>query len=74
MAPNPATTDVQITVSDKTPVRSYAIYDISGRMVRNMNDINTNALTIRRQGLENGMYIIRMQFDGGMLSKKVIFE
>lgn len=74
MAPNPATTDVQITVSDKTPVRSYAIYDISGRMVRNMNDINTSALTIRRQGLENGMYIIRMQFDGGMLSKKVIFE
>jgi hypothetical protein len=74
MAPNPATQQLQITVSDETPVRSYAIFDISGRMVRNVADINSTEFLVKRESLQNGMYIIRMQFDGGLLSKKVIFE
>ncbi len=74
LSPNPATTDINISVSDETPVRSLAVYDISGRMVRNYNNINASIVTLKRETLQNGMYLVRMQFDGGTLTKKVMFE
>jgi hypothetical protein len=74
MAPNPATNQLQISVSDETPVRSLGVYDISGRLVKSVADINASYYMLRRENLQDGMYIIRMQFDSGVLSKKVIFE
>lgn len=74
MSPNPATTDISITVSDETPIKSYAVFDISGRMVRNYNNVNSSAVTLKRESLQNGLYLVKMQFDGGTLTKKVVFE
>ncbi len=74
MSPNPATSDISITVSDETPIRSYSVFDISGRAVRNYSNVNTSTVTLKRESLQNGLYLVRMQFDGGTLTKKVIFE
>ncbi|MBP6238242.1 MAG: T9SS type A sorting domain-containing protein [Saprospiraceae bacterium] len=74
MAPNPATTEISITVSDETPIKSYAVFDISGRMVRNYNNVNSSVVTLKRETLQNGLYLVKMQFDGGTLTKKVVFE
>jgi formylmethanofuran dehydrogenase subunit E-like metal-binding protein len=74
MAPNPATSDVTISVSDATPVRSWTVFDISGRMVRSNAQANTTSFVLRRDNLQNGMYLVKMQFDKGTLTKKLIFE
>jgi len=74
MAPNPATTDVTISVSEATPVRSWSVFDISGRMVRSNAQANTTSFVLRRDNLHNGMYLVKMQFDKGTLTKKLIFE
>jgi len=74
MSPNPATTDLFITVSDETPIKSYTVFNISGRMVRNYSNVNASAVTLKRESLQNGLYLVKMQFDGGTLTKKVIFE
>ncbi|MBK8053900.1 MAG: T9SS type A sorting domain-containing protein [Saprospiraceae bacterium] len=74
LAPNPATSEINITVADNKPVKSYAIYDISGRMLRNMNDVNSSFVAVRRENLQDGMYLIQLRFEEGVLTKKVIFE
>lgn len=74
LAPNPATSEINITVADDKPVKSYAIFDISGRVIRNMNDVNSSFVSIRRENLQDGMYLIQLRFDEGVLTKKVIFE
>jgi hypothetical protein len=74
MSPNPATSDIIITVSDETPVRSYSVFDINGRMLRNQSSINSSYVQLKREALQNGIYLVRMQFDGGVLTKKIIFE
>ena len=74
LAPNPATSEINITVSEEKPVKSYAIYDISGRMLRNMNDVNSSFISVRRENLQDGMYLIQLRFEEGVLTKKVIFE
>lgn len=73
LSPNPASHAVNISVSEDTPIRSLAIYDMSGRMVRN-NEVNATSYTIKRDNLQDGMYIVRMQFEKGILNKKVIFN
>ncbi len=74
LAPNPAISEINITVADNKPVKSYAIYDISGRMLRNMNDVNSSFVSVRRENLQDGMYLIQLRFEEGVLTKKVIFE
>ncbi|MBP6446431.1 MAG: T9SS type A sorting domain-containing protein [Saprospiraceae bacterium] len=74
LAPNPATSEINITVAENKPVKSYAIYDISGRMLRNMNDVNSSFVSVRRENLQDGMYLIQLRFEEGVLTKKVIFE
>ena len=74
LAPNPATSEINISVAENKPVKSYAIYDISGRMLRNMNDVNSSFVSVRRENLQDGMYLIQLRFEEGVLTKKVIFE
>lgn len=74
IAPNPASNELQISVSEETPLMSYTLYDISGRMLRNVNNVASSLVTLKRESLLNGMYIVRMQFEKGTLSKKIIFE
>ncbi|MFZ1751899.1 MAG: T9SS type A sorting domain-containing protein [Saprospiraceae bacterium] len=74
LAPNPASTEFYINVSDETPVKSYAIFDLSGKMLRNVSNLNNTDLVIQRESLTTGIYFVRMQFDKGTLTKKVVFD
>ncbi|KXK36674.1 MAG: T9SS type A sorting domain-containing protein [Saprospiraceae bacterium] len=74
IAPNPASQYINITVSDKTPLKALFVFDISGRELKSVADINASHYVLRKENLQNGMYIIRMQFEKGVLSKKVVFE
>lgn len=74
MSPNPATAEINISVANDKPIRSYSVYDISGKMLRNYNDVNANYLTLRRENLQNGLYLVQLRFDEGVLTKRVIFE
>ncbi|MBK9736692.1 MAG: T9SS type A sorting domain-containing protein [Saprospiraceae bacterium] len=74
MVPNPATVDMNITVSDETPIRSITLFDISGRAIRTANNVNASFYNLRRESLQNGLYLIKLNFDKGTLTKKIIFE
>jgi len=74
MSPNPASVDVNISVSDETPIKAVTLFDITGRVVRTFNNVNTSAYTLRRESIQDGMYFVKLDFDKGTLTKKVIFE
>ncbi len=74
MSPNPASYQVNLTVSEKTPIKSVALHDISGRMLMNVADVNASHYTLNRDQIQNGIYIIRLQFDKGVISKKIVFD
>ena len=74
MVPNPATVDMNITVSDETPIRSITLFDISGRAIRTTNNVNASFYNLRRESLQDGLYLIKLNFDKGTLTKKIIFE
>lgn len=74
MSPNPASHQLNLSVAQDSPIKSIALHDISGRVVMNVNELNTTEYTLNRGNIQNGIYIIRLQFEKGVVSKKVVFD
>ncbi len=74
LSPNPATDVLNLSVAQDAPIKAIALHDISGRMLMNINDINSTHYTLKRNQIQNGIYIIRLQFEKGVISKKVVFD
>ena len=65
--PNPATTVINI---DNAEGAQISVYDLSGRMVSNVNSASANQ-TIDASNLAKGMYIVRIVNDNNVITKKV---
>lgn len=74
MSPNPASDQLNLSVSEDTPIKSIALHDISGRMLIHVPELNASHYTLHRNQIQNGIYIIRLQFEKGVISKKVVFD
>jgi len=71
--PNPFTNTT--TIQSDQPISSYRIYSISGRLVREQENLSGNTITIDRGNLPSGMYFIEVLSREGVLSReKVIVQ
>jgi len=72
--PNPAATAFMVRCNNAgNPVVSVALYDLTGRLVREVAATN-NEVVIERNELANGLYVARIIFAEGAVSQKVKFE
>lgn len=71
--PNPASDYITINTRD-TAIKSIQVYDIQGRLVKNVEDIsNTTEQTINLQGLKNSMYLVKINTENGAsFTKRII--
>lgn len=74
VAPNPAQTNVVFESEVYNPIQSIELFDISGRQVHAIRNINTNQYSLDRNGLPAGMYVAKVKFEGGILTKKLVFN
>lgn len=74
VAPNPAQNYLTFESEIYNPMRSIEIYDMSGRLVRQVAKVDNHQFNMMRGTLPSGMYIAKVQFEGGILSKKIVFE
>ncbi len=73
VAPNPAQNYVTFESDATNPMQAIEIYDMSGRMVKQAK-VDTHQFNMMRGSLPTGMYIAKVKFEGGILSKKIVFE
>ena len=76
MFPNPATTDLHISISDFKSGNNYqlSIYNIQGQEVYNSN-VQASTYTIPVSGLASGMYILSLKNENSVVySKKFVKE
>lgn len=73
--PNPATTMVTL-YSGLTPGTNYSvrITDLTGRLVRQEADQKTTTMQLDRNDLPAGVYLLHMDYAGGTVTSKVIFQ
>jgi hypothetical protein len=65
---------LSITVATDTTINSYEIFDISGKVVKAMKSSTSNISEINVSELAVGNYILKLQSDKGIASKKFIKE
>lgn len=72
--PNPSSTEINFSVNGSNTIKSVELYDVTGRMVKQIVGLNTQKYTIQREGLSTGLYITKIQLNKGSVSKKIILE
>lgn len=72
--PNPSSTEINFSVQGSNTIKSVELYDVTGRMVKQVVGLNTQKYTIQRAGLATGLYISKIQLNKGSISKKIILE
>lgn len=75
IGPNPVKGSVIITSDDQKTVFSHmSIYDLSGKIVADMNLNNVPAAEIDLHEVNNGTYFLQMETNYGLVVKKIIKE
>ena len=70
--PNPFTDYTTIKLSDAIQTQKIELIDIHGRIVRSIDNVNSNSVTIQRENLSSGNYFIRIQSDDTYVKKVII--
>ena len=74
ITPNPAGEWVQLASHPDYPMLALQLFDISGRLIRSYNQLDSNRYKIQRNGLPTGTYIARIRFVAGFASQKIIYR
>ena len=74
VAPNPAQKFITFDSDLTNPIQTIELFDVSGRSVKQVRNINNHFYQLDRGSLPNGLYIAKVKFEGGILSKKIILE
>jgi Secretion system C-terminal sorting domain len=74
ISPNPALDIVTFASELTSPIKSIELYDLSGRMMLQKTGVNSSLYQLDRGSLPDGMYIAKVKFEAGILSKKIVFN
>ena len=74
LAPNPAQTDVLLSTDSDLPMRTVSVFDARGRLVRFRDGLSARQLTIVRGTLPAGLYHVRVRFDEGLVTHRLVLQ
>jgi hypothetical protein len=74
--PNPMTSDARVVFSTPLSASAYMeLIDIKGRTLRKMQCGGMREVLLQREGLADGLYVVRVQEAGiALATKRVVFE
>ncbi len=72
--PVPATGSLNISNAGSATIRNLRLIDQSGRIVERLENPVGNKVEMDLQGIETGIYILRIETDEGLVSRKVIVQ
>ncbi|KMQ67294.1 hypothetical protein ACM39_14170 [Chryseobacterium sp. FH2] len=68
--PNPAKT--MITISSKENLKSYKIFDASGRLITSASSLKGNNAEVNLSSVQTGNYVITVETEKQTVTKKLI--
>ncbi len=74
--PNPASTELNVSVnSNMKPISNICLFDITGRLTKEITQVNSFTQNIDVSGMGNGIYIISIKLtDGSSGTRRVVIE
>jgi len=72
--PNPAHDKVAVSSSLNMIIRSVNVFDLTGKRVLTIEGNNQTSLTLERNGLDAGVYMIQVNTENGVRTGRIIFQ
>jgi Secretion system C-terminal sorting domain len=72
--PNPVKNSISISNSENINVKSVSISDLNGRVIKTENFSNVSDIKVNVSGLSSGMYLMNINSDQGVVTKKIVKE
>jgi hypothetical protein len=73
--PNPATSAVSVFFKNDAKLPTdITLLDIQGRVVRSYPSVYDNTVTLSRQNLPDGIYLIHLRNENGLAVAKLIWQ
>ncbi|MEM7367900.1 MAG: T9SS type A sorting domain-containing protein [Bacteroidota bacterium] len=73
--PNPAKENIFLRVGNaRMPIQGIQLMDVTGRTVKNIQNLSTTDFVLDRAGLVNGLYILKVDFAEGSVTDKIYFR
>ncbi len=73
VGPNPASEVMNISTENDAPFSQLQLFDITGRAVRNYENLRDTHFQLDRNGLPAGMYYLKLRFEKGVVLTTVQF-
>ena len=73
VAPNPATTYVNLRTEDQM-ILDVQLFNIDGKLVRTAQNVNSNSYDLDRGDLSPGFYLVKLRFEEGVAARKLLFQ
>jgi hypothetical protein len=70
--PNPFTNSTTIKLSNNDKINRIEIYNLTGSVVKTINNVNSSECIIYRENLANGLYYIKVNASNSYVLKMVI--
>ncbi len=74
VAPNPADDYILFQSGDATPMEKIQIFDLTGRHIRTDQNINDSQFNFKRNNLPSGVYLAKVHFEAGVMTKKIVMK
>ncbi len=74
IAPNPAVNNAVLSSSVEFPIESIYLYDMQGKLVKAVNNVNSSNYLLARNNLNSGVYIVNIATEKGLVIEKIVFE
>lgn len=74
MAPNPSYGEVALQSREDRPMLDIQVYDLNGRLLRNVANVSQSAYTLQRGQLPPGMYVVKVRFETGIVAQRLVLN
>jgi hypothetical protein len=74
MYPNPTKNVLNISIHQDGQIEQITIVDLNGRLVYQSNEVNSSKTEINLSDFTPGFYMVRVQVDGQIITRKIVKE
>lgn len=74
ISPNPVQSEITINAPSGDAIDRVEMYDVSGRLVRSVNELNSEFVRIDRNDMDSGVYIVLVYAGEKVARQKLLFR
>lgn len=72
--PNPAADEINFISETNQRILGIQLFDMAGKLLKNHSNLDGNYYNLKRDQLPNGIYMAKIRFKDGILTRKVVFN